>query len=79
MLTNELTPAQQALLNCCSHLEADKMFQQLSTTLSLSVSNYCHDEGGTPTAHTLQAWYFTLELMGCIHALAVEQRSGGAT
>lgn len=73
----QLTPAQQSLLNTCSHLEADKMYEQLSTTLSISIVNYCKEaEPGYdhPTTKTLEAWYFTLELMGCLHAIAVEKR-----
>jgi len=72
-----LTPAQQELLSCCSHLEADKMYQQLSITLSCSIVNYCKDDSDTyghPTIKTLEAWYFTLELMDCIHAISVEER-----
>lgn len=75
MDTNEVTPAQKRLLDTCSHLEADKMYQQLSTTLSLAIVNYMsQDPSAYPTSKTLEAWYFTLELMECLHEISIEPR-----
>ncbi len=69
MLTNELTPAQATLLEFVSHLEADTVYCHLHTTLALSI---CNMEG--PTQNTLEDWYFTLELLRHVHAIAVEER-----
>lgn len=77
MQTDEkkLTRAQKKLLSVCSHLEADNMYEQLSTTLSLAIVNYLSvDETAYPTRKALEAWYFTLELMDRLHAIAVEER-----
>ena len=66
-----LTPAQLALLEFVSHTEADSMFQQLHTTLSMVLGT---DEPGEGlTFKVAQACYFHLELLGLIHAISVEE------
>ena len=79
MHSNELTPAQVAMLDYFSPIEADSLFQYLSTTLSISIIGYkAHDDKDDPlfraTEKALEAWYFTLEIMDKLHALAVEER-----
>lgn len=77
MDTNDLTPAQKALLEFASPLEADGLYQHLATTLGISIVNYLTDEertspGATPTPKALEAWYFTLEMMNRLHSIAAE-------
>lgn len=68
----QLTPAQRALLDFCDGADAHSLYQNLSITLGLSITHYVSEEKSSPTEKTLEAWYFTLELMGIIHDIAVE-------
>ncbi len=62
------------MLNFARPLEADSLFKYLQTTLGISMSGFYHeDDDGGPTGLTLDAWYFTLQLMGYLHDIAVEQ------
>lgn len=76
-----ITPAQRALLDICSRGDAGNLFKSLSITLSLSITHYLPDVAGgasrsTPADKTLEAWFFTLELMEHLHDIAVEQPKG---
>jgi hypothetical protein len=64
-----LTPAQLSLVEFVNHLEAGDIYRHLHTTLSLSI---CKTEA--PTKNTLEGWYFTLELLKYVHAIAVEEQ-----
>lgn len=84
MVTNEftkLTPAQKALLNFASHREASGLYRHLSDTLGLCIVNYLNQEDKTdpsaaPTPRALEAWYFTLEMLNHLQALAEEEGEG---
>ena len=71
----QLTPAQIDLLQTVSHLEASDLYEHLSATLGLSITGYIEKDGhlSTPTQKTLDAWYFTLQLLLKIHLIAAEK------
>ena len=71
----QLTPAQANLLEFISHLEADSLYESLSTTLSVCISDYLDrpDPDEHPTRKVLEAWYFTLQIMLHIHSVAAEK------
>lgn len=78
---SKLTPAQRALLEICRGADAGNLFKSLSITLSLSITHYLPDVPGgasrsTPADKTLEAWFFTLELMEHLHDIAVEKPVG---
>lgn len=73
----QLTAAQRALLDFCDGADAHSLYQHLSVTLGLSITKYVRNSLGdempsSPTEKTLEAWYFTLELMSIIHDISVE-------
>ena len=68
------------MLEFASPQEASSLYDALHTTLSLCIVNYRRPEDtGDPMAQpgekTLEAWYFTLELLQKLHAIAVERLS----
>lgn len=75
-LEKELTPAQCALLEFCHQTDADCLYKSLSLTLGLSIVGHVPESIGgdapTPTVKTLEAWYFTLELMEHLHDISAE-------
>lgn len=75
-LEKELTPAQIALLDCCTTNGADCLYKSLSITLGLSIISHVPESIGgdapTPTVKTLEAWYFTLELLEHLHDISAE-------
>lgn len=75
MSPNEITPAQQSLLRLVSHLEADDIFKDIHTTLSLSVANYAaQDPESSPTVKALDSWVRMMDLMMAVHDISVEKR-----
>ncbi len=77
-----ITPAQRALLDICAGADASELYRHLSTTLSTSIQNFnrhslTDDLRSSPTEKTIEAWYFTLELMECLHAIALEGPPAG--
>ncbi len=81
MHSNEtpITAAQRALIEFTTSAEADNLFNQLHTTLSVSIVNYLQpserdDPYASATQITLEAWYYTLEIMKRLHALALEEK-----
>ncbi len=74
----ELTPAQSALVQFVSHLEADGIYKELTITLQQSISSFASPKrDSTPAPKTLDAWHRMLELMEHIHAISVEPRPKG--
>lgn len=72
LTTMQLTPAQVELLDFVSHRDASSIYEYLHTTLSIALVNE-NDIGATSKA--VNAWYFALELMRCIHLIAAEKPS----
>lgn len=72
--TGQLTPAQIQLLDFISHLEASSIYESISTTLAMSISDFRDrdDSDSGPTQKVLEAWFFTLELLRHIHLIAAE-------
>jgi len=74
--SEQLTPAQRALLDYVGRSEAGILIRCLSTTLSISISKYIPDhigeEASTPGVVTLESWFFTLELIEHLASIGAE-------
>ena len=69
-----LTTAQRALISFVNREDARTLYDSLSDTLSLALVNGAnpgHDF--IPTPATLDSWYFLVQLMQHIHAIAAER------
>ncbi len=75
---SKLTPAQVALLDFISHIEAGDIFNGVSLTLRYSLHSFAQpDFDSHPAPIMFDAWQRTMELMERIHAISVESRPKG--
>ena len=75
-----LTPAQRNLITFISREDATTLYDSLSDTLSLALVNGANPgERFIPTPATLDSWYFLLQLMAHIHAIAAEPPAGAGS
>jgi len=77
MTPNEITPAQKAMLDFCSSVDANTIYHNLHTTLGLSIANFSRnfldeDARSSPSETTIEAWYSMLTLLQHLHDVAVE-------
>lgn len=78
--STRLTPAQRNLITFISREDATTLYDSLSDTLSLALVNGANPgEQFIPTPATLDSWYFMLQLMAHIHAIAAEPPAGAGS
>lgn len=78
MKTNDLTPAQKALIQMTGPESISELYQDVHATLEISIGNFFPEDPaadlGGPSSNTLTAWLNTLHLLGCLHKIAMEHK-----
>lgn len=74
------TAAEMRFLEFCRDNGASVMYSSLSTMLTLSIQNFIPDHigaesPGSPGPVTLEAWFFTVEMLEALHRLEVGERT----
>ncbi len=73
----QLTTARIALIRFVDREDAGTLYNSLSDTLSLIMTNGANPgEQFIPTPATFDSWYFVLQLMDHLHAIAAEPPTG---
>lgn len=79
MEPNEITPAQRRLLDKISPREANDIYKDLSTTLSMAICSCIGEsaehEPSPPTVSAMTSWVRVIEIMDAVQELGMEKQS----